>query len=227
MASKKHRPIVMNRNKKPGRTFTILKKVLSITAILAFIEIIILVVIHFKNTNRVVVNIEEKPKEIPKEIPKQIPAEALIDTGKVVAVDLPKAIAENNHPDSTAEKDTVEIRKPVAIQPVTAKKNVLKDTAVIHEAKPKEIETVTQVSEEKMVQILNELRMEKMQANNPAKCVTIQIVNNSNAENGYKIANYLRQNGYVISGREVVRGTQKGIQIDAAGPCIKLAIGSL
>jgi hypothetical protein len=69
--------------------------------------------------------------------------------------------------------------------------------------------------------------MERLKANNTAKCISIQIVNSTNAENGSMIATYLRKNGYIISGREVVQGSQKGIHINAEGPCLTLAIGSL
>jgi hypothetical protein len=215
MSNKKHRPIVMNRNKTPGRTAMIFKKALIITAILAFVEVVILVVLHFKKTDKPVVKTQEKPKEIARQ-----PAK---DTSKVVVSHLPEPIPVK---ELVAQKDTTEIIKPLAkkTQPVVQK---LKDSAVVKVTKPKESKSVKPVSEERMFEILNEVRMVKMQANNPAKCVSIRIVSSTNAENGSRIANYLRKNGYVISGREVVAGTQKGIQVDASGPCIKLAIGAL
>ncbi|MCW3109438.1 MAG: hypothetical protein JWQ09_3944 [Segetibacter sp.] len=226
MASKKHRPIVMNRNKRPGRTYKILKKAILITALLAFIEIIILVVIHFKNANKAVVKTQVKPKEMPKV--------AVSDTPKVAAVIPSEVMSKNEQKDTVAKKDTTEIIKPPAevIKPPVEKappkpKKPVKDTSVIPATMPKEVKIAKNVSSEEMFQILNDIRLEKSQANNPAKCISIQIIDNSNAENGFRIANYLRKNGYVISGREVIQGSQKGIQINATGPCIKLTVGDL
>lgn len=227
MPAKKHRPIVMNRNKRPGRTYKILKKAILITAVLAIIEIIILVVIHFTKANKAVVKTEEKPKEMPREMPKEEAKVAATDTPKMAVVKPPEVIAKNKQKDSVPKKDTIQIirpavekRKPKAVKPV-------KDTAAAEAESLSEIKVARKVSSDDMFRILNDIRMEKLQANNPAKCISIQIINSSNAENGSTIANYLRKNGYVISGREVISGNQDGVRINAEGPCIKLSIGNL
>lgn len=218
----------MNRNKTPGRTYTILKRVILITALLAFIEVIVLVVIHYKNSNKATAKKPEQAKEMP--------TAAASDTPKAAPVVQPKGIAENKPKDTITKKDTVQIITPAAEKPVTekpvvakapAERKILRDTTALPPAKPKEIKVAKKVSSEQMFEILNEVRMEKLKVNNTAKCISIQIVNSANEENGSMIANYLRKNGYIISGREVIQGSQKGIEVNAEGPCVKLTIGTL
>lgn len=218
MASKKYRPIVMNRNKRPGKTYTIIKRAILITAILACIEVIILVVIHFRNKNKPVANTRKNVQEV---------AKVVRDSLKPTVVNESKVIAENKQKPADTMKKTNEPIKPVAEKPEIPVQKDVEDTPDIQAIKPKEVKVVRTVSNEKMFQILNEVRLKKMVANNPSKCVSIQIINSDNAENGSRIATYFRNNGYVISGREVISGSQKGIQIDATGSCISLAIGSL
>ena len=233
MGPNKHRPIVMNRNKKPGRTAKIVRRALVITAILAFIEIIILVVIHYKDTGNALVKTKDKPAEF--ELTKQqdiqqkkttIGQGVKSNTSSVV-LQPTKVLPENRSLASTTKKDTNYLKQNVAEQMITGSEKHLQDTAILPGSHRREIETVKKISDSEMFQILNDVRIEKMQANNWTKCVTIKIVNNSNAKNGSKIANYLRKNGYSISGREVINGTLRGIQINATGACIQLTIGTL
>lgn len=223
MPAKKHRPIVMNRNKRPGRTTSIIRKAILITAFLALVEVIILVVLHFKNAaEKPVVKVEEKQK--------QAQSSTSGKTAEKNAAGLRDVTGSKTVPAAQADpplkKDNVQIVKPEAAKTQQLVQKGPEDTVTKPIAKPKEVKQ-HKVSDDKMFEILNQVKLEKLQANNTAKCVTIQIINSTNAENGFRIANYLRKNGYVISGREVVSGTQRGIQIDASGPCVKLAVGDL
>jgi hypothetical protein len=214
MPSRKHRPIVMNRNKRPGRRYTGLKKVLSAAAILALIGIVILAVLHFNNAPKPVVNTGEKSTEVPGENTKEKIAEVVKNTAKPVSTKEPKIV--------TQSKQSPVARKT---KPVLSERS--KDTTDVNETEPAEIETVEKVSDEQMSRILDDVRAEKTIANHAARCVAIRIVNRRNAENGFKIANYLRKNGFVISGREIIKGNEKGIHIEAAAPCIRLTVGNL
>jgi hypothetical protein len=78
-----------------------------------------------------------------------------------------------------------------------------------------------------MTQLLGDINAKKLKANNPTKCIQIRKTKASNIDNGFEIATFLKQHGFVISGREVVSTNTKGILIDATASCIKLTIGSL
>jgi hypothetical protein len=216
MASRKYRPIVMNRNKKPAKTYTILKKVLLVTAILAFIEVVILVVIHFKNGSKETSKAGDKTDEITNQVAK--------DTFSVSNKKLGKVVAESKPSQTGAKKDNIDKRKMNAENIQSAAKGSDSDSSDLSFGTTKKVE---EVSEEKMVEILNEIRHEKTDDSNVARCVTIKIVNRSNARNGNKIARFLMKNGLIISGREVVKGTQNGIKIISTGPCVQLSIGAL
>ena len=227
----------MNRNKKPVRTYKILKRVIFITLLLALIEVVVLVVLHFKNDIKSIANIKKGKIEVrkikepvlaktQKKIIEQI-AVPIKDTQKIaLSQPLPSSTVADNKPKDTIPKKTPPVVAKLLVEPtkpliIKAAKDTLVKTAA------KETLISEPVSSEKMVQILNDVRGETQQVNNFTKCISIQIVDNSNVENASVIANYLRRNGYIISGREIVPGSRKGIQINAEGPCIKLTIGTL
>jgi hypothetical protein len=228
--AKKRRPIVMNSYKKPSRTRSIVRKAVLITAILAFIEVIILLVIHYRKPGDAAVSQKEEPQQTPpetKETPKPLARAAHVK-------DDPKP-AQNNtlqrvKPATVAESPVKKVLKDTArlpaikdkLVPKIAANKVVKDSAVAIDKS-----TAQPVTDDEMFNILNQIRLEKVQSNTSSNCVQVRIVNSSNAGNGSKIANYLRKNGYVISGREVVQGNQKGIEVKGGGPCIKLTIGTL
>jgi hypothetical protein len=117
--------------------------------------------------------------------------------------------------------------KPVTTRPKVADTRKAKDTTLMRKPGLATAAKPNTLSDEKMAEILNEVKLAQQNSNTTTKCVSVKIVNSSNAENGFKIANYLRKNGYIISGREVIGGSQKGIQITTAGPCLKLTIGTM
>jgi hypothetical protein len=231
MGAKKNREIVMHRNKRQGRTAVILKNILLVTALLAIIEVVILVVLHNNKAKKATAKISEKPKqrspqtiaEVKKDTTTNIPATPL----QVIVTTPPKDTIAKNVAPLIAKKDTPQIIKPVVEKLKIAKRKPLKDSAILPVAKPAEIKKASAVSDEQMAEILNDVRTQKNESNKPVNCISIQIIDDSNAENGNKIAGYLRKNGYIISGREVVKGTQKGVKMMSNGPCMKLAIGTL
>ncbi len=78
-----------------------------------------------------------------------------------------------------------------------------------------------------MAQYLNEINNQKRSLNSATKCVQIRKTMQSNVKNAFAMAAYLKTKGFVISGRETISGTQKGILIDATGSCVKVTIGNL
>ncbi|MDB5249864.1 MAG: hypothetical protein JWQ40_4258 [Segetibacter sp.] len=84
-----------------------------------------------------------------------------------------------------------------------------------------------QLSQQKMAEILNKIQSEKNKNKNASNCIQIQKTNTSNVENAFAIAKFLNSNGFIISGRLTVPGSQEGFHIEAVGSCIKLTIGSL
>lgn len=231
MGTKKHREIIMHRNQRPGRTTVILKNILLVTALLAIIEVIVLVVLHNNKAKKAAAKISQKTRQMPG----QTIGEVKKDTTVPIRVAPKKVIVTTTGKDTTAKTVEPAIAKkdtPVIVEAVNEKVNIVKqkilnDSGISSGTKPAEIKIASVVSDEKMVEILDDVTAYKNEANIAANCISIQIIDNSNAENGNKIANYLRKNGYVISGREVVKGRQQGIKIVSNGPCIKLAIGKL
>ncbi len=217
----------MNRNKRPVKRYSAIKTILSVIAIVAFVAIIMLVVHHFNNAPKSRMIAVQKGKEAPAGEPDAKVKEVIKDTVEPVAEDGSKTQIKTT-PEQIAANDTGKTIKTVVQKnkPIVKAKR-LEDTLSIQSLTFEETEKAERVSDEQMAQILNDINTEKAQLSTASKCVTVRIVNSRNADNGFKIANYLRRNGFVISGREVVKGTQKGIQIDAAGPCIKLVIGNL
>lgn len=78
-----------------------------------------------------------------------------------------------------------------------------------------------------MEKILAEINLGKTKFNNSAKCVQIRKTSTSNIENGFAIAEFLQNKGFVISGRAIIQGNIQGLHVDASENCIKLIIGSL
>ncbi len=211
---------MMNPYRKESKTGMIVKRVILVTFVLAVIEVMILFVIHKRNTPETALN---KPNENTGQLPTEKKDTFKGLAKNMVQSTLPQVIKK----DIVVKKDTTAATKPVSKTSSSVNQELQAVNAVSDENKRKDAKVVKPVDSNKMFQILNEVRLEKLQANNPTKCISIQIINNSNAENGFMIANYLRNNGYVISGREVVAGSQKGIQVDATGTCIKLSVGDL
>ncbi len=79
----------------------------------------------------------------------------------------------------------------------------------------------------RMVGILDKLKKEKLRRKNNSNCVQIRKTSNSNVTNAFKIAEYLKDRGYIIGGRLTVSGSVTGVKVDASKDCIELTIGTL
>lgn len=75
-------------------------------------------------------------------------------------------------------------------------------------------------------QVLNQLNAHKEALGGNTRCVKIRQTSSSNVNNGFKIAEYLKQNGYFISGRETVSGKVKGALVSNNGGCLVVTIGT-
>lgn len=78
-----------------------------------------------------------------------------------------------------------------------------------------------------MMRILNDIRSEKEQLGNNSNCVQIIKTKNSNIRSAFMLARFLRNYGFVISGREKADGNGTGIKINARGNCIKIVLATL
>ncbi len=83
------------------------------------------------------------------------------------------------------------------------------------------------LSDEKMLQIIKRIGVEKKRTNNTLNCVQIRKTINSNVKNAFMIAELLKARGYIISGRIVIPANQKGMKITSHSGCIQLTIGHL
>lgn len=82
------------------------------------------------------------------------------------------------------------------------------------------------LSFKQMDDILNSIMNEKAKRNAKTNCIQIFKTSISNVA-GFNIADFLQGKGFIIAGRRILPGQQKGIKVDASGSCISLIIGSL
>jgi hypothetical protein len=83
------------------------------------------------------------------------------------------------------------------------------------------------LSNEKMLQLIKRIGAEKKRTHNKLNCVQVRKTSNSNVTNAFKIAELLKARGYIISGRIIIPGNQKGMKITTQSGCIQLTIGKL
>jgi hypothetical protein len=126
-----------------------------------------------------------------------------------------KAVAPNA-PQTVAIDASVVRRKlpaPVASAPKSAKEN----EADLN------IKTLTH---QEMNDFLTTLIREEIRLNATSHCIQIRKAENSNVTNAFKLASFLQMRGYVISGRQTVKASVKGIAIQPNGGCISVTIGT-
>jgi len=204
----------------------IIKIAAIITGALALIEVIIIVFItpsnhaEARHTQKNVV----KPKQEAAQVQK--PA----DTPKAAAAPVAKRVVEFIAPTPTV--------KPTPTEKLTAKK--VDSTPLKHPIKSTKTDTTPKappvktdktperlLSQQSMVQLLNNIKLEKTKANNSSNCVQIRKTSSSNVSNAFEVADFLKKHGYIISGRMTTGSTQKGIAINAVGSCLTVTIGSM
>lgn len=79
----------------------------------------------------------------------------------------------------------------------------------------------------RMAEILADINTAKQKVGSGSNCVQILKSTKSNITNAFALAEYLRNSGYVISGREKIDNKISGIRIDATFKCIKVIVGTL
>jgi hypothetical protein len=215
----------------------IIKTAAIITGILALLEVLIIFFVMGKD--------HKNPASLKKpRKPQQVQQAASPDTNKaplnnnLVIAEVPeKEIKTEPVKPANAiikvEVDTVakNVQRLVAAsaQPVKVKTTKKIDTArkkVAAIKKPDQTIAV-ELTEDEMAKYLNEINAEKTRLNNTTRCIQVRKTVTSNVQNAFKLADYLKSRGFVISGRETIGGKQKGVEVNATGSCIKVTIGSI
>lgn len=84
----------------------------------------------------------------------------------------------------------------------------------------------TKLNNTRMAGILEKLKKEKLRKKNSSNCVQIRKTSNSNVTNAFKMAEYLKDRGFIIGGRLTVTGNVHGVKVNASKDCIELTIGN-
>ena len=109
------------------------------------------------------------------------------------------------------------------MKPIVVVKDTIKAIRDTSKVKPVEKE-LTQL---KMQSILENVRTQKIKFNITSNCIQIRKTNSSNVKNAFKIAEYLKKNGFIIGGRLTVDGNVQGVKVKMDANCIELTIGTL
>ena len=94
-------------------------------------------------------------------------------------------------------------------------------------SRSKKIGTGKQLSYKTMLGVLNQIKIENKRTGNNTKRVQILKARTSNISNAFKLADFLKSYGYVISGREKISTDINGININSINNCIFVTIGTL
>ena len=158
-----------------------------------------------------------------------------IDTSQQISTDstlikqvAPPIIIDTPKPAISVKKDSV-VLKPIVAKPIAVVKPivVVKDTikAIRDTSKVKPVEK--ELTQLKMQSILENVRKQKIKFNITSNCIQIRKTSSSNVKNAFKIAEYLKKNGFIIGGRLTVDGNVQGVKVKMDANCIELTIGTL
>lgn len=203
-----------NRPKISIRKFA--KVTLLITLALAAIEV--LVIYLFMNTNRP--SLSETP-----------PNSRLHSVSKRAVPNAPTMVAslglQVTEDTSYRPRDTVTTAEKVqAIAPGAAAIGAKTDTlSAIGDSLVKP--AVVTMTRQRMASILGRIQKIKAKKGLAINCVQVRQTSNSNVANAFRLAGYLKDNGFVIGGRLTVSGSVNGVQVTTKGDCIQLTIGVL
>ena len=84
-----------------------------------------------------------------------------------------------------------------------------------------------QLTYKKMMEVLEQVRAEKQKAGGNTNCVQIMKSTSSNISNAFKLADFLKGYGFVISGRGKIPASSNGITVDSMNNCITITVGTL
>lgn len=215
------------RQQRQSRIRNTIRRVLLITGVLACISIAAFIYVKVKNREPVVNTPDPKTKNIAEsknDSAKLQPEESVAVKEKVAETDTVDAA--KIEPSATAKDSSAKEQIPEK----TAEKNNRKitDTArSVAAAGDTEKQETIKITRQQMMDIVQDVLSQKASTNNRSNCVTIRKTSKSNVENVFEIADLLKHNGFVISGRQTITGSIEGTQIDAEGSCIILTIGNL
>lgn len=83
-----------------------------------------------------------------------------------------------------------------------------------------------QMSETQQAEILNTVVNKRINLGSSVNCVRILKTKNSNVENAFEVAAYLKNKGFVIAGRETINKQVQGTQVNITPNFIIVTIGS-
>ena len=118
---------------------------------------------------------------------------------------------------------------PVAVQQqvkdtqLPAKKEEPVAPPVVRETAPAK----TQWTEERREEVLQKLNSYRDGLERDVHCVKVRQTANSNVADGFSIAGYLKQHGFIITGRETINKQVRGIEVTGSGDCLAVTIGIL
>jgi hypothetical protein len=158
----------------------------------------------------------------------------IVESKKDTVPEVPNEVVKEELPKTIITADTVhivepaaEVKKPVAKPLVEKKIDTIKPKVIKVEPKRLEAPIEKELSEEKMTEVMNDLNAERIRLNKTTRCIKIRKTTTSNVSNAFKIVDFLKAKGFVISGREETSKSQRGVTIDATGDCFTITIGSL
>ena len=214
-----------------GQSFNIkkvVKWVIIITVIMAAIEIPF-VYFYFKKEDKKVA-VQPKPKEPIEEKNEVIVNQPSLETPPtIVAQDLSKQEVEPKKI-TTVSKDTA-VQKPapfeVKEQKIIVPAPVVKKPDTLPSSTLKPVVEKKTLTSAQMQDVVDRLNSKRSESGSKMKCVKIRQTASSNVSNGFKIADVLKSNGYIISGRETVSSKVKGILVSGGSDCLLVTVGSL
>ena len=217
--------------KREAKEFKILKFIkvaLLVTLILGAIEAVIIYFVMNNGKEKKQTALIKKPVIPVKIITPDIDTSQQISTDSTLIKEVaPPIIIDTPKPAITVKKDSI-ILKPIVVKPIVVKPIVVvKDTikAIRDTSKVKPVEK--ELTQLKMQSILENVRTQKIKFNITSNCIQIRKTNSSNVKNAFKIAEYLKKNGFIIGGRLTVDGNVQGVKVKMDANCIELTIGTL
>lgn len=221
-----------------------IKRALVITLVLALVEVLVIFFISRKNKNVAVAKTNEKPltKDTTKTTNESVStgynSAQVADSGRSLHQSEAKSeelgqVSTASTAGSLAPKNTTEpaVRNESPAAEQKAEEPVAKSTdtaagtaqkSIIKKPKP----PVT-LSPQYINKIVNAVKAEKSKHADVSNCVQVRKASGSNVDNAFKIAEYLKSNGFIISGRMTIPSNQKGIRINTSGSCISVTVGSI
>jgi hypothetical protein len=210
---------ITRRQQKKQHLSNIIKKVLLVVGILAVLEVAFIYFFTYrKKDSKAVAEVTQTTPENATPAPISVK-----EAPKVKVEQKPKAEARKEF----TAVDTVKTANPIAEATTGSYTSLVEPAEIITEPKPVVKNIRKKLSQQKMMEILNQIKLEKTNLNSLSNCVQIRKTNTSNVENAFEIAKFLNTKGYTISGRLTVPQNQKGIHVVVSGSCITLTIGTI